>query len=254
MTGPGRLAGRVVLLTGGTIGIGRATAVALAREGARVLLTGRNEVEGAASVAAVEAVGGEAAFLAQDVTDEERWQAVVAETEDRYGGLDVLVNNAGAFLVRPLLDTTVEAFDHLHRVNVEGPFLGMKHALPALLRRGGGAVVNVSSLLGKIGFPGGTAYCASKGALTALSMATAKEWAERGVRVNVVHPGVIWTKMVRDGMGDDDAVRSFLAEETPLGRVGFPEDVAGAIVHLASDEAAWITGADFTIDGGRGAD
>ena len=237
----GRLADKVVLLTGGTIGIGRATAVALAREGARVVLTGRNEAEGAASVAEVEAVGGEARFLPQDITDEARWEAVVAETE-------------AAFMVKPLLETTVDDFDWIYRVNVEGPFLGMKHALPALLRRGGGSVVNVSSLLGKIGFPGGTAYCGSKGALTALSQATAKEWADRKVRVNVIHPGVIWTKMVRDGMGDDDAVKQFLADETPLGRVGVPEDIAGAIVYLASDASSFVTGADFTIDGGRGAD
>jgi NAD(P)-dependent dehydrogenase (short-subunit alcohol dehydrogenase family) len=250
----GRLTGKVVLLTGGTIGIGRATAVALAREGARVVLTGRNEVEGAASVEEVEAVGGEARFLPQDITDEARWEAVVAQTEAAFGGLDVLVNNAGAFMVKPLLETSVDDFDWIYRVNVEGPFLGMKHALPAMLGRGGGSVVNVSSLLGKIGFPGGTAYCASKGALTALSQATAKEWADRRVRVNVIHPGVIWTKMVRDGMGDDDAVKQFLADETPLGRVGVPDDIAGAIVYLASDAASFVTGADFTIDGGRGAD
>ena len=252
--GAGRADGKVALVTGGTIGIGRESAVALARAGARVVLTGRNAEEGARSVEAVEAAGGEALYLSQDITDESRWVEIVAETEARFGGLDVLVNNAGAFLVKPLLETDVDDFDWIYRVNVEGPFLGMKHALPAFLRRGGGSVINVSSLLGKIGFPGGVAYCGSKGALTALSTATAKEWAGRGVRVNTIHPGVIWTKMVQDGMGDDDAVRQFLADETPLGRVGAPEDIAGCVVYLASDASSFVTGADFTIDGGRGAD
>lgn len=253
MSAAGRLDGKVVLVTGATIGIGRASAVALAREGARVVATGRNEAEGAVTLAAVEAVGGEGMFLRQDVTDEARWSEVVERTQARFGGLDVLVNNAGGFLVRPLEETSADDLEWLWRVNVEGPFLGMRAALPALLRRGGGSIVNVSSLLGRIGFPGGTAYCGSKGAVTALSMAAAKEWADRGVRVNVIHPGVIWTTMVIDGMGGDDAVKAFLADETPLGRVGEPDDIAGTVVFLASDESSFVTGGDFTIDGGRGA-
>lgn len=253
MSAAGRLRGKVALITGASIGIGRAAAVAFAREGARVVGTGRDEAEGARTVAAIEAAGGEGVFLRQDVTDEARWAEIVDETEARFGGLDVLVNNAGAFLVRPLEETSAEDVDFLWRVNVEGAFLGMRTAFPALLRRGGGSIVNVSSLLGRIGFPGGAAYCASKGALSAMSLTAAKEWGDRGVRVNIVHPGVIWTKMVVDGMGGDDAVKNLLAEETPLGRVGEPEDIAGPLVFLASDESAFITGADFTIDGGRGA-
>ncbi len=130
----------------------------------------------------------------------------------------------------------------------------MKYAMPALERRGGGSIVNVSSLLGRLGFPGGAAYCATKGAVTQMSYGAAREGAGRGIRVNVVHPGVIWTKMVVEQMGADEDVRAFLAEETPMKRLGTPEDIAGPIVYLASDAARYVTGAELTVDGGRGAD
>lgn len=252
-----RFDGRVAIVTGATKGIGRAAAITLARAGARVVVTGRDAPGGAETVAEIAAFGGEAVFAPHDVRLEDDWARVVAVAEDRFGGLDILVNNAGIFLVKPLEETSEADFLQMFSVNVEGMFLGMRHAFEVFARRKvAGAIVNVSSLMGLVGYPGAIAYCASKGAVTAMTKVAAVEGAAMSpkVRVNSLHPGVIWTPMITSTFGDDKALADAFAADTPLRMVGRPEHMADAIAFLVSDDAAYITGAELTADGGRGAD
>jgi NAD(P)-dependent dehydrogenase (short-subunit alcohol dehydrogenase family) len=253
----GKLSGRIAIVTGATKGIGRATGVALAREGANVVLTGRDEKGGRESERLAREAGADALFLRQDVTREDDWVRVIGETQARFGAPDILVNNAGVFFVKPLAETTLEDWDWIYTVNVEGTFLGIKHGLIAMAASGrGGSIVNVSSLMGQVGFPNAVAYCATKGAITALTKSAALEGAEltKPVRVNSLHPGVIWTEMLTSQFGDDQALSDAFAADTPLKIIGLPEYMADAIVFLASDEASYVTGSELTVDGGRGAD
>jgi NAD(P)-dependent dehydrogenase (short-subunit alcohol dehydrogenase family) len=251
----GRLQGKVAIVTGATRGIGRATAVLLAREGAHVIATGRDAAAGAETERQIRAVGA-GAFLRQDVTQEADWEAATAQAMAA-GGLDIVVNNAGLFWVKPLAETTEADFDQIHAVNCEGTWLGMKYGFKAMADTGrGGAIVNVSSLMGQVGYPQAVAYCATKGAVTGMTKAAAIEGAQMSprVRVNSLHPGVIWTEMVTGAMGDTQELKDFFAADTPLRAVGLPEQMADAILFLASDESSYVTGAELTVDGGRGAD
>jgi NAD(P)-dependent dehydrogenase (short-subunit alcohol dehydrogenase family) len=251
-----QLSGRTVVVTGATRGIGRATALQLAAEGAYVIATGRNEADGAETVRRIEAAGGTAEFLTQDITQDADWDRVTAAAEAR-GGYRGLVNNAGMFFVKPLADTSEDDFDAIYAVNVEGTFLGIKHAMAAFARGGqGGAIVNVSSLMGLVGYPEATAYCATKGAVTGMTKAAALDGAAMvpPVRVNSLHPGVIWTEMITGQFGDSQALADAFAADTPLRQVGLPEHMADAILYLLSDQSAYVTGAELTVDGGRGAD
>ena len=252
----GSLSGRTVVVTGATRGIGRATALRLAGEGAHVVATGRSEADGAETVRQVTAAGGSAEFVRHDVTREDDWTRVTAAAEAK-GVYRGLVNNAGMFLVKPLAETSEEAFDAIYAVNVEGTFLGIKSATDAFVRGGqGGAIVNVSSLMGLVGFPEATAYCATKGAVTGMTKAAALDGAalEPPVRVNALHPGVIWTEMITGRFGDSQALADAFAADTPLRQVGLPEHMADAILYLIGDDSAYVTGAELTVDGGRGAD
>lgn len=257
MTPLAELAGKVAVITGATRGIGRSTAELFARSGARVIATGRSEQHGAQTEARLRDAGGEGVFLQHDVTEEAGWERVMAVAEARYGGLDILVNNAGAFFIKPVGETTEQDYVWIYRVNVEGAFLGVKSAFRAMAATGrGGAIVNVSSLMGQVGFPGATAYCATKGALTGLTKAAALEGAglKPPIRVNSLHPGVIWTEMITSQFGDDAALQQGFADETPLRMIGLPEHMADAIAYLASSQSSYVTGAELTVDGGRGAD
>lgn len=252
----GKLAGRLIVVTGATRGIGRATSLRLAGEGAKILVTGRDRKSGEETVRQIEAQGGEGAFQAHDIAVEADWARVMLAARAA-GGLDGLVNNAGMFFVKPIEETSEEDFDQIHAVNVEGAFLGIKHAFRAFAEGGRpGAIVNVSSLMGLVGFPNATAYCATKGAVTGMTKAAALDGAAMTprIRVNALHPGVIWTEMITSEFGDSQELSDAFAADTPLRTIGRPEHMAEAILFLVSDESAAMTGAELTVDGGRGAD
>ena len=253
----GALQDRVIIVTGATKGIGRETARRLAGEGAKVACTGRDLADGAAVVEEIAAAGGRAIFVPHDIAREADWRVVFARTEAELGGVHGVVNNAGAFFVRPLEETAEADFQTIFDVNVLGAFLGVKLGFEAIARAGApGAIVMVSSLMGQVGFPGAAAYCATKGAVTGLTKTAAVEGAamKPPVRVNSLHPGVIWTPMITGQFGDDPALADAFAADTPLRMIGLPRYMADAILYLISDEAAFVTGAELTVDGGRGAD
>ena len=252
------LTGRIALVTGASKGLGAATARALAAEGAVVIAT-----DLAAPEALAAELGGHA--LRQDVTSEDDWIAAMASARS-LGGLDILVNNAGLFLMKPVTETTLEDWRRLNSVNVEGVFLGCKHAIPLLAERagqwtGGAAIVNLSSVAGLRGAAGVTCYNASKGAVRLFTKGVALEVAALKIRVNSVHPGIIETDMGNDlvqrfsaasGTGDNE-IREQLSMRHPLGHFGVPSNVADAVTFLASDKAAFITGAELVVDGGLSA-
>lgn len=251
------LKGRTVIVTGATKGIGRATCAALGREGANVVATGRDVRGGEEAVRLVREAGGEGIFVPHDVCDEKQWENVFTRTMTRFGPLHGLVNNAGSFFVKPIADTSEAEYDAIYAVNVEGTFLGIKHAFRDFARNAvAGSIVNVSSLMGQVGYPNAVAYCASKGAVTAMTKTAAMEGAAMSpkVRVNSLHPGVIWTPMITDTFGDDHALADAFAADTPLRMIGLPEYMADAIVFLLGEDAAYMTGAELAADGGRGAD
>ncbi len=249
--------GRIAIVTGGTKGIGRAAALTLSRQGAVVVVTGRDAKGGSETARLVKESGGDGAYMPHDVASEADWERVIAETEKQFGALSALVNNAGVFFVKPLAETTEADFDWAYSVNVEGTFLGIKHAFRAFARgKTAGSIVNVSSLMGQVGYPNAIAYCASKGAITSMTKAAALEGAAMSprVRVNSLHPGVIWTPMITDTFGDNQELADAFAADTPLRMIGRPEYIADAIHYLVSDDASYVTGAELTVDGGRGAD
>src|SRR5947209_18993552 len=247
------LKGRVALVTGATSGIGRATALRFAEGGARVALVGRS-AEGLKEVAEqIGAHGGEAVRVRADVTVEEDARRAVAEAVEHLGGLDVLVNAAGIISNGTIETTTVDDWDAMMNVNLRSVFQLMQLSAPHLERRPGN-VVNVSSVTGLRAFPGVLAYCVSKAGVDQLTRCAALELAPKGVRVNAVNPGVVVTQIHRRGGLSEDKYAAFLEHSKtthPLGRVGSPEEVAELILFLASDRASWITGATYSIDGGR---
>lgn len=261
----GKLQGRVALVTGGARGIGAASAQALAAEGAAVLITDVLDADGEAVAAAIASNGGRAGYIHHDVREETAWVAAVAEAERRFGGLDILVNNAGIFQAKPMAATSIDEFRRMQAINVEGVFLGLKTAIPAIATRadkwpGGGSVVNLSSVAGLTGSPFTVPYNASKGAVRLMTKGAALECAALGqkVRVNSVHPGIIETKMGQQlmdeftalGMGSANEVRTRAVDLHALGRLGTSSDIANAVVFLASDDAAFMTGSEVVVDGG----
>jgi len=250
----GVLSGKVAIVTGATSGIGKGCAIEMAKAGARLVVTGRNEERGANTVRLVREVGGEVMFVRQDVTDEGDWIKVMDATIAAYGRLDCLLNNAGEAVVKPLEELTLDHLQFLLRVDLDGPFLGMKHAWPHLKRAGGGTIMNMSSITGQKGGAKGSAYCAAKGAQLALTRAGALEGAAHNIRVNSIHPGLIWTEGVPDVMGPNpETYLPRLRASVPMGEVGETWHVGTAVVFLASDEASYITGAELNVDGGKSA-
>ncbi len=250
----GRVEGKTALITGGASGLGAETARRLAREGAAVVLTDLAGDTGQAVADEITGASGRALFLTQDVADEARWAEVVAETLDRFGRLDVLVNSAGiATGGGGLLEVSYEAWRTMITINLDGTFLGMKAAAPAMVAAGRGSIINLSSILGKVGAAGAPAYCASKGGVMMLTKSAALELAPLGVRVNSVHPGYIETPMVQNifhGSENGNEMRDAIISRHAMGRLGAPREIADGIVFLASDESSFMTGAELVIDGG----
>lgn len=250
----GRLDGKVALVTGAALGIGRATAALFAREGASVALTDVQDDEGEAARKTIESDGGTARYWHLDVADEDAVARVVDEVVDAFGGLDIVVNNAGiSGADKPTHEVTEEEWDRVMAVNVKGVFFCTKHAVPRMKERGGGSIVNLSSIYGLVGAPDVPPYHASKGAVRLMSKTDALLYADDGIRVNSLHPGFVWTPMVEHylaSQGDVEEGRSALAALHPLGRVGEPDEVAYAALYLASDESSFVTGSELVVDGG----
>ena len=241
---------KVALITGGTAGIGRATAIAFAERGANVVVTGRREAEGAESVALIQKAGGQGLFVRADVSVESEIASSVALTLEHFGRLDFAFNNAGVGGEgRGTITAPGDVYDHIMNINVRGVFFSMKHQIPAMLLSGGGAIVNNASILGLRPRAGSPIYSASKAAVIALTKSVALEFAPKGVRVNAVCAAIIETDLTEKIRSDDETRRNLLASH-PVGRFGKSEEVAAAVVYLCSPEAAFITGAALPIDGG----
>ena len=243
--------GKVVLITGGTSGIGRATAVAFAEQGANVVVAGRREAEGAESVRLVEKTGGNGLFVRTDVAIEREVEAMVARTVEHFGRLDFAFNNAGVGEgLRAGIANTNEVFNRVMDTNVRGVFLSLKHEIPAILQSGGGTIVNNASVAGLRAFITGIPiYTASKFAVVGLTRAVALEFAAKGVRVNAVCPSTIETEMTERLRQNNELRAKFIAMH-PIGRFGQLEEVAAAVLYLCSPGAAFITGVALPVDGG----
>ncbi len=246
-----RMDGKVALISGGARGMGATEAQLFAREGAAVVIGDVLDEEGEATAASIAAEGGRCRFVHLDVTQVADWEAAVAEAVSRFGSLDVLVNNAGigssSFQIH---EEPVELWDRTIDVNLKGVFLGTRTAVPAMLEAGGGSIINISSQLGIVGVPyNGSAYQTSKGGVRIFTKAAALQYADRGIRVNSVHPGPIVTEMTRAGRDDPERLSIMLAR-IPMGRYGEPEEVANAVLYLASDESSFVTGSEVVVDGG----
>ena len=246
------LTGKVALITGGSTGIGRASCLAFAREGARVVVADLNAEAGEHTVQLVRAAGGEAVFVRADVSLDDEVGAMVRTAVATYGRLDCAFNNAG---VAGAIGASTHAYpedawDLVIRVNLKGVWLCMKHEIPEMLTQGGGAIVNTASIWGLVGAPGAAAYVASKHAVVGLTRAAALEYAPRGLRINAVNPGTIRTPILDPFIAAEPAFESMMVARHPIGRIGRPEEVAEAVVWLCSDAASFVVGQTLPVDGG----
>jgi cyclopentanol dehydrogenase len=247
----GRLDSKVALISGAARGQGEAEARLFAREGASVVLGDVLVEQGEQVAKEIGEAGGRAVFARLDVSDEDDWTAAVELAERTFGRLDVLVNNAAIIGLQGIMDTTLERWNRVIAVNQTGTFLGMRAAIPAMRRAGGGSIVNISSVLATMGSGNSASYTASKGAVSALTRTVSVELATEGIRVNAVHPGGVETPMAVECLGDDLEARRALIATHPMGRIGEPEEIATGVLFLASDEASFVTGASLVIDGGN---
>ena len=244
---------KTVVITGGTSGIGKAAALAFSEQGANVVVSGRRISEGENVVREITSAGGNALFVRTDVSREDDITALIEKTVATFGALHIAFNNAGTEGQFGLLTTeqTVEYYRQVCEINILGVLLSMKHEIPAMLRSGGGAIVNTSSVGGHVGFPGASVYVASKFAVIGLTKTAALEFAKQGVRVNSVSPGAVQTEMFDRAFGKGQTdIKKAIEAQNPVGRVGTPEEIASAVLWLSSPGAAFTTGQDIIVDGG----
>ena len=241
-------AGKVVLITGGTSGIGKSTAIAFARAGAKVVLTGRREKEGAQVVAEIKKLGGDAAFVRADISKDADVKKMVDFTVDKFGRLNVAFNNAGVEWKGPLNHATEAEYRRIFDINVWGVLNSMRHEIPVMLKNGGGAIVNTSSVAGHVGLAQVSIYIASKHAVEGLTKSVALEFAKQNIRINAIAPGVIATEMLDRFAGDE--LRDQITSTVPVARVGVADEIAAAVLYLASDAAKFTTGTSLIVDGG----
>jgi NAD(P)-dependent dehydrogenase (short-subunit alcohol dehydrogenase family) len=252
----GQVSGKVAIVTGGASGIGAACATTLAREGAKVAVTDVDDVRGKGVVETINAGGGQAIYLNQDVVDEERWKVVVASVEERFGRLDVMVANAGIGIMCWAVDMSLADWRRQNAINLDGVFLSVKYAVPAMRRSGGGSIVIMSSVAGLRGAAGLAGYSASKGGVRLFAKSMALELAADNIRVNSVHPGIIdtpiWGKLPVGAGGRNAPIdpHERARAGVPLTRAGQAQDIANGVLHLASDAASYVTGTEMVIDGG----
>jgi NAD(P)-dependent dehydrogenase (short-subunit alcohol dehydrogenase family) len=247
----GRVEGKVAIVTGAASnpGLGYSSAVKLAHEGAKLVLTDIDDDGGLQCEAAIKAAGGEATYIHHDVTSEAEWKTVIAGAVSTYGKLDVLVNNAGIAVLKDLDDMTLEDFELQNRVNLTGPFLGIKYSVPEMRKAGGGSIINISSVAGLVGMPRTIAYGASKGGLRLMSKSVAMAVAKDNIRSNSVHPGVIWSN-IYSWSTKEELEASPLADAIPTGKLGEADDIANAVLYLASDESKYVSGTEIVVDAG----
>ena len=251
-----RLVGKVALITGGGTGIGRAIALAFVREGAKVAVAGRRKEKLEETLRDVEKLGGEGLAIVCDVAKAKDGERAVKETAKAFGQLNVLVNNAGVLHAATIEGTSEDQWDNLMTINLKGPFLMCKAALPEFRKTGGGTIVNVGSVLGLVAMKDRAAYCASKGGVSLLTKAIALDHAHENVRSNCICPSIVETELVQGlfaASEEGKALRKARIGSIPLGRMGRPEDVAEMAVFLASEESSWLTGAAIPLDGGLSA-
>ncbi len=248
-----KLKDKVALITGGSEGLGKATAILFAKEGAKVIITGRTESKLQNAVEEAKQQGVEIDYLVGDVSDEQRTIETVDHILEKYGKIDILFNNAGVLYAAVTHETDTEIWDRIFDINVKGTYLMTKHVLPHMLEKGYGCIVNNSSVVGLKAVPGIAAYNASKGAVTQLTRSTALEYADKGIRVNAICPGTIETPMVwtmLDSMPDRDAAEEMFKSFHPMGRLGKPDEIAHAVLFLCDDNIGFMTGTMLSVDGG----
>jgi NAD(P)-dependent dehydrogenase (short-subunit alcohol dehydrogenase family) len=242
---------KVAIVTGGSSGIGRATAVALAKQGVKITVAARRAKEGEETVRLVKEAGSDGIFVKTDVANENDIRSLVEKSDKAYGRLDYAFNNAGIEeMMTPLTEQTSDIFDQIMNVNVKGVWLSMKYEIPEMIRTGGGAIVNMSSVAGIMGFPQNPIYIASKHAVLGLTKSAALEYAKSGIRINAVAPGGVETDMAKRVVGDDHKLLETLTSMHPIGRIGDPEEIANAVVWLLSDKASFVLGHTLLVDGG----
>lgn len=246
------LKNKVVLVTGGSTGIGRATALAFSRERAKVIIADVNTHEGNNTIHMIEKNGGDALFLEADVSKAEAVESLIDKITHQYGRLDCAVNNAGVLVSQGLTaDCTEEAWDHIIGVNLKGTWLCMKYEIQQMLKQGGGSIVNMSSVTGSVGYPTLPAYVTSKHGIIGLTKVSALEYAKSGIRINAVCPGYVRTPMLEGVFnGWSDEVEEMISQHSPAGRVGMPDEIAEAVLWLSSDAASFVTGHAMAVDGG----
>ncbi len=242
--------GKVALVVGGSTGIGRATAVAFAQAGAKVVVASRSEKQGEETTQLIKQAGTEGLFIQTDVSSNSSVRDLIEQTVNKFGRLDIAFNNAGIEgKVAPLFETEEDDFDLIININLKGVYLSLKYQIAAMLKNGGGAIVNTSSIGGVVGFPNTAIYCASKQGVIGLTKTAALELAKSNIRVNAVAPGAVQTNLLERMSGGEEAAQG-VAQAIPMGRISDPEEVARAVVWLCSDEASYVTGHTLVVDGG----